>query len=510
MIDTSRAVLDADTLPPDVFGRRVLSSVAWRGVSRFFVEISKVAVLVVLAHRLSPGDFGVAAEVMVVAGLVTIFSGLGLGAGLIQKHSPDELDWSTAFWAGLAISVAATLAGIALSGQIARFFGQPEVKPLFRAYSLVFLIGGLTTVQTQKLIRKLNYRALEIRTMVGTAAGAAAAVAAALLGWGAWAIILQQLVASGVMTLLLWRLSHWRPMWRFSGRRLRELSGFGVNVSGTLLLGELTRNADNVLIGRFLGATSLGAYSMAYTVMLLPFSRLTAPLVDVLYSAFARVREDIDLVWTTWIRANRLIAAISVPLLVGLAITAPDFVHLILGDKWNRAVHVLEILCWVGLLQSLQGLNASVLQARDRTHVQLRFGAVSCALNVAAFIGGLHWGIIGVAVAFSLSMTLTHPAYVWLTVSAVGRKPLDFYRSLRGVFAAAVGMAIVVFAARILMAMGGVSAAYRLAVAVVLGGGAYVGLCMWRVPEILSDLRRLRPRGEATVAVQTATPRSDS
>lgn len=489
-------------IAPDDLRRRVFSSIAWRGMSRVFLELSKIGVLLVLARLLTPAEFGVAAEVLVVSGLIPIFSGLALGAGLIQMRDPDELDWATAFWASLALSAVATGACFAAAGTVADFFGEPEVKPLLQAFSAVFLIGGFTTIQTQMLIRALNYRALEIRTMIGTAVGAVVAIAAALRGAGAWAIILQHLAASVVMTALLWRFSPWRPQRAFSWTRFKRLGRFGTNVSGTLLFGEATRNANNILIGRFLGAHALGIYSISYTAILLPFSRLTAPLMEVLYPAFARISDDAARVESLWLRANRVVAAIAIPALAGLALTAPDFVHVVLGSRWEDAVHVLQILCWVGLLQAVQGLNASILQARDRTGPQLRLAAISSVLNIAAFAVGLRWGVVGVAVCFAISTTLAHPLYVAVTTRALGRPFVAFYRALRGVVEAAGAMAAAIVGIQVFMS----EPSHRLVASAVVGASVYVLACAWRAPELLQEVRGvLQARRAAAATMATAS-----
>src|SRR4029079_10598497 len=106
-----------------------------------------------------------------------------------------------------------------------------------------------------------------------------------------------------------------------------------------------------------------------------------APVYEVLFPAFSRLGDDTRRIARSWLRANRVIAAISLPAMAGLIVVAPDFVQVVLGEQWAEATPVIRILAWVGLVQSLVRLNSSVLQARDRTDVLLRWSLLITAVN---------------------------------------------------------------------------------------------------------------------------------
>jgi O-antigen/teichoic acid export membrane protein len=482
----------AEAPAPADLRARVLRGVAWKTASRALLESSKLVVGVLLARLLTPHDFGVAGMVIVFAGIVPIFSGLALGAALVQRSELSEADRSTAFWTGIGLGAVLTAAGIAASGAVARFYGQPEVRPLFAALSTSFVLTALGMTHGQLLVRELDYRRLELRTMAGTLAGAVTGVTVAVLGYGPWAIIAQLLAATGASTALLWLFSPWRPRFVYSWASLRSLVGFGGNVSGTLVLNELNSNTDNLLVGRFLGASALGTYAVAYNVMLLPFSRLTAPLQEVLYAAFSRVQDDRERVLAVWLRVNRLLAAAALPMLAGLVVVAPELVHVLLGDRWHGAIPVIRILAWVGAFQALQGLNASVLQACDRTSTLLRFALVSFAANLGAFVLGLRWGIVGVAACFAVTTTLVQPFYAALAMRAVGSSLRAFLANLRGVVAATVAMLAAVVPAHALLL--GTGAALRLLLVVLVGAAVYLPALRAFDGQVLSELKRLRPR----------------
>ncbi|HEV7492797.1 MOP flippase family protein [Baekduia sp.] len=473
---------------------QVLSGVMWKIVSQAFRQGSRLIVALILARLLTPEQFGVSAEVLVVSSLVIVFADLAFGAALIQRKEISELDKSTAFWACTLFGVFFTALGFVCAGPLADFYNEPQVEPLFRVMSFIFLTTSLSTVQESLLNRELSFKVLETRMMIATVGGAAVGITSAALGGGSWAIILQALSLSIFSTLLLWTMSPWRPRFQFSFASLKSMAGFSTYIFGHRLLYYLHRNSDNLLIGRFVGAASLGAYAIAYNVILVPFSRIAAPIQDVVFPAFSRIQNDKERIGEGWIRITRMVAAVTVPSLVGLAIVAGDFVNLVLGSKWHEATTVIQVLAWVGILQSLQSLNTGILEALGHARAIFRWTVVFFVAHLTAFVVGLHWGIVGVAVGYSISTTLIEPSYLLLTSRAVGMSPWRFLEAVAGVFEASAGMGLVVLGAHYGLVQADVPGPLRLLACVLIGAVVFAALAAWRQPEILEEVKDLRAR----------------
>ncbi|MEW6581441.1 MAG: oligosaccharide flippase family protein, partial [Actinomycetota bacterium] len=246
-------------------------------------------------------------------------------------------------------------------------------------------------------------------------------------------------------------------------------------------------------------------YSVAYNLMLVPVERIAAPIRQLLFPAFARIQDDTARLASAWLRVSRLVAAICAPAMVGLAIVAHDFVQVVLGERWDRAAPVVQILAWVGLLQSVESLNGSLLMARDRSGTLLRFSAAALALSLVGFGVGLHWGIVGVATGYAIATTLSWIALARLTARAIGSSLMDLWRSVAGIVQASLVLAAGVLAGRLALVANGVPAGPRLAILVALGAALYVPCCAWRAPELVSEVRGLRPRRRGAAAAPGAT-----
>lgn len=483
----------------------VISGVGWITVSQGAIQILAFATSIVIARFLTPFEVGLAAEALVFASLALVIVDFGFASVLVQRPALTEDDKATAFWAGMALGVTLTLLGVAASWPIADIYGEPEVQPLFAVLSLSFLFTAPGIVQGALLTRELAFRSLELRTIVATTVSCATGVALAIAGAGPWAIVAQDLAITSVSTALLWAASEWRPAWRFSMRSLRGMAAYTSNVFGARMLAWGTINLDNFLIGRFVGTGPLGAYTLAYSVMVTPVNRIAMPITQVFFPAFSRARDPARIA-SMWLRAVRMVALVVVPLMLGLIAVAPDFVPVVFGERWSDAIPVIQILAPVGLIQAVVGLNGGILQALDRTRTLFRFTAALSALTVAAFAAGLSWGIEGVAVGYLVVTVAMLPVFLKLTTDAVGIRPADWLRSVAGVTLCGIAMALAVFGARELLLGTDLAAAARLALLVAFGAIVYAGLVWWREPQVRIELARLRRRRRAAAGAMAPEP----
>lgn len=473
---------------------KVVRGVGWKAASTVSVQVTRMIVAIILARLLTPREFGIAAALLVFSGMAMILTDLALGAALVQRAKITELDRSTIFWTSVTLGVVLMGACAASAGLIASFYGEATMTPMVVVFSATFLLSGLSATQGALMTRDLAFRALEVRMIVATLAGAVVGVTIAVLGYGAWAIIWQALTTTAISTVLLWVYSSWRPHFMFSFTNLRDLGASGLRMFGSQFAFFLNKNTDNVLIARFLGATSLGAYAIAYNLILFPVTRIAGPIRSVLFPAMSRVQDQRERLIKGWLTGNRLIAAIAVPAMLGMVVVAPDFVPVVLGDQWDSATPVLQILAVVGLVQALQIICGSALNAIGEFSAVLRFTVASYIVNVGAFAAGLHWGIVGVATAYAIATVALFPVFIWLTASRLGSTVGTYARSLWGVTQAGVGMLAVVWALRMLLVSAGIPAGLRLVALIVAGAVVYLGLLKLRSPELIREARGLRSR----------------
>jgi PST family polysaccharide transporter len=285
---------------------------------------------------------------------------------------------------------------------------------------------------------------------------------------------------------------------------LRELGSFGVRQLGGAFFTILNKNTDNLLIGRFLGSTPLGLYAFSYNLMLAPLARVVGPLHQVAFPAFSRLQDDRERLAGVWIRSNRMIAALCVPPLVGVMVTAPDAVPLVFGDHWASAAPVVQVLCWVGILQSLQAMNDAILQAGNAVRTYLRYTTAAFVVNLGAFAVGLHWGIMGVAVAFAAASTLLAVVYTVVVSRTLDLSTRALVVGVRGVGEAVIGMLVPTLAIWTVMDGGPGHRLAHVAATVAVAAPTYLLLLLWRERRVAVEVKRLvQSRRARSVAAPT-------
>ena len=485
---------DAPAAATTTLRQQVVSGIGWKAATQVVSQATRIVVGIALAGLLVPRDYGLASMALLFVGVASVFTDLSFGQALIARRTITEQDRSTAFWSTLAAGAVCAGSGVAAAPLVADFFSTPAVAHLFAVTSILFVITSFSSTQIALLTREMRFRSLQLREIAGTVIGGVVGVALAFGGAGAWALIAQALTAEGIALVLVWRFSPWRPRLIYSKESLRRLGSFAGKTSGARVLGYVNLNADNFLIARFLGAVPLGVYAVAYNVMFAPLARLATPIQQVLFPAFALISADPRRTGAAWLRGNRIVAAISVPAFVGLAVVAPDFVPVVLGHRWHKAIPVLQLLCIAGLSQSLQSLNHSMLQALDRAGALLAFMIFSATLTVSSFAIGLHWGVVGVAAGFAAARTTVLPVFTTIVARAAQTPVLAFARSVRPVLEVSAAMGALAYGVRLALMHAGVSAGLRLAVVVAAGAILYVALLLWResglVAEIWAVVRR--------------------
>jgi O-antigen/teichoic acid export membrane protein len=462
--------------------------------------------IVILARLLTPDDFGVAAMALVATTIVSLFADPALAVTLIQRPTITERDRSTVFWVTFAVGGLATVVGVAISPLVANFFGEPQVTALFAATSLTFTVVALGATQRALLARKLDFRGLQLREIGSALIGFVAAIALAVGGFGPWAVVGNTIVAAVASTVLLWFLTPWRPHFMFSRQSFRELGSFGGQLFLARMFTWANTNADNLLVGRFLGPAALGFYALAYNVMFLPMTRLAVPLQAVLSPAYSRMQHDVERLEAAWLKSYRIIVGLLAPGFFGIMVVAPDLIPVAFGSKWEEAVHPLQLLCLAGAAHAVVTLDWAILQARGKGGTLLRLYGFVAIVSVASFVIGLQFGIVGVAAAYAIAKWLLFLPDTWITTRGVSFRFWPAVRASAGPLPLALAAAAVSFLLREALVAADVIPFARL----LLVGGVmllvYVGLVLAVAPETVGEARRaLRRRSGQGGAETTAS-----
>jgi PST family polysaccharide transporter len=473
----------------------MVSGARWMSVNQVVVQVTRLAVQVVMARLLDPQAFGLMAMALVVLLFLEIVRGFGTGMAVVQRREVGQDLLSSIFFFNIVLGVATTaLMALAAPG-IAAVYGDRALAPVLQVLCLSLLMMSAGDLQQWLLRRDMKFAAVAAANIVGAVLGGVCSVILGVMGYGVWALVIGNVVGFAVAAAIAWVTSPWRPSAHFRLGDVRQVIGFSANLSAFNIFNFFLLNGDKIIVGRFLGAGPLGFYGLAQRVLMYPVTSISVALQEVMFAGLSRVQDDHAVFRQTYFRACAVTAMICFPATAVLAVVASDAVLVVLGEQWRPLVPLIWILAPVGGIQSVSFSVGVIYNAKGRSDLLLRWGIFSGLLVLGSYFAGLPWGVIGVAATYSATMVLLLIPGFAIPFRLVDARLRDLVKTLWPYVWATGATAVAVTAAREGTHLAGLPRAACLGVSVTTGAACYCGLMWMCQPPALADLRRFAAPG---------------
>jgi len=486
---------------PRGLGRAAAGGVLWGTASQGVRQLLQVGITALLARRLAPADFGLIGMAGVTLAFVAPLNELGMGAALVQKKDATADHALAVFWAQISFATVAALVLAAGAPLLGAFFHRPDLVPLLRVMSLNLPLGAAASAPLALLTRELRFRRIAAVETASLALGGATGVGLALSGAGVWSLAGQSLTASASTALLLLTLSGLSPFSRPNRTHLRELVRFSAPLTAYQWLNFLSRNLDDILIGKFLGASALGYYQLAYRVMMYPLQKVSDVVGRVAFPALASIQDELARMRQAYLRTVRSIALVTLPMMAVVVVAAPELTRVLFGPAWGPVAPLVRILGFAGMAGSIGTTVGTLFLARGRSGLMLRWELLASACYAAAIVAGLRFGLTGVAVAYTGTSLLLWPLSHLVANRLIDLRMRDLLAALVPQAALAAGLAFALAALRLawrpeglgaqtaFLALCAVAGAGTLATAGLLGRPAAAGEAAALLRETLGGAR---------------------
>ncbi len=421
--------------------KSVTRGVFWSGISQFSTQIYQLVVITILARLLFPEDFGIIGMAMIFTGLVKTINELGLSAAIIQKKSINDNHLSTSFWISLGLGIILFITTVIISPYIAEFFKNDQVGPVVSVLSIGFIFGPCGVVHRSLLQKDIEFKKIAVTEISASVMSGALSIILALLGFGVWSLVFGTILSNLTRVVLLWKVCTWRPSMTFDLTSFKELFSFGAHVMGSRFLNYIDSNIDYLLIGKFLSATALGHYTLAYQLSTFPLTKISSIITSVTFPAFSIVQDDNDTLRSAYLKVNKYISTITFPLLAGLIMVAPDFIPIVFGEKWAPMIVPLQILCVAGALKSVLTTVGSIFLSKGHSDIQFKWNVFTAIVLPIAILIGIRYGITGVAMAITIMSFL-----LFLIIQSVANNliNLNFSDYFKALYPATTGSMLVI------------------------------------------------------------------
>ena len=364
----------------------------------------QLASTVVLARLLGPEEYGVIAMVMAVAAFAQVFGDLGLSTAAIQKKGLTDAQQTNLFWLNVLVGLVLTCVVAASAPLVVKFYAREELLWVTVAVSINFLIASLGAQHSARLVRDMQFAKKSIATIAGALLTLLLSIYLAYAGCSYWSLVWGRLAGALVAMLLLWCFSPFLPSLPNRGSEMRELVGFGANVTASSFVNYFSRNLDNILIGKYVGAEALGFYGRAYQLLMFPINSLRAPIQAVAFPAMSRLDPNSEEYRRYYSQLVRVVSWLTMPLMAFVCMSADDIVDVVLGDTWADVAPILAILALVGIVQPVSSLRGIIMLSSGQTKRQLKATVMTAILVLSSFCFGINWGVTGIAWSYAIAV----------------------------------------------------------------------------------------------------------
>jgi PST family polysaccharide transporter len=376
--------------------RSLLDGIAWTSMVTYLAQILSWAATLFIVHYLVPDDYGLVGLAALYLGLVQVVSDLGVGAAVITFRDLSRAEISQFNTVAVAAGATCVLLSLVAAVPLGRFFGEPRLPAILAVMSLSFVISAFRVVPLATMQRDLAFRRLALIDAAVAIVGSSASMTMAVLGFGYWTLAIAPLVNATLQTTLL--VAH-KPT-RFERPQLaaiRKPLVFSSHTLTTRFTWYAYSNADFFVIGRFMGKTALGAYTLGWTLSGLAVEKVTALIGRVTPAFFSSVQRDLPELRRYLLIVTEGLSLITFPACIGIALVADDLVRVALGPGWSSSVAPLRWLAVFAAFRSVQPLFPQVLSAIGEAHATMKNALLTVCVLPFGFYVATRWGIVGVA-----------------------------------------------------------------------------------------------------------------
>lgn len=383
-------------------GRGMAKGAAWMVGMRLAMRGFGMVSMVILARLLVPEDFGLVALATLLSGLLEVTSNFSFDTALIRDQTAGRKHYDTAWTLSVIRSAVLAAVLVVLAIPAAQFFEDPRVEALVYCLALASFFEGFQNVGVVDFRKKLEFHKEFLFFTAQKLVSVVVGITLAFLWRDYWALIVGIMAGKGALVVFSYLMHPYRP--RFCLSEWREIFHFTKWLLANNILTYVYSRTDTLLIGKFLGAQSLGIYSMAFEISNLITSELVSPIRRALFPGFAKLAADREKLKTSVLDSLALIALVGTPMAAGIGLIADPLVPILLGEKWLETIPLIEVLAIYGLFHTMSTTTGPAYLALGRPQYLTALALVGAGITVPMLFYGIdRAGAYGAAIAITVA-----------------------------------------------------------------------------------------------------------
>lgn len=352
--------------------KKAVTGAVWKFAERILAQVITLAVSLVIARLLNPSDYGVVSLVTAFFAFANVIISGGLNTALIQKKNADREDYNTVFTVSLLVAFLIYLLIYLLAPWIAHIYDQPVLVPIMRVLGLSLPIYALKSIVCAYVSANLQFKMFFFATLSGTLVSAAVGVYMALNGFGAWALVAQQLTNTAIDTLVLFCITKIKLSFHIATARLRSLLSYGSRIMLSSLLGVTVTQINPLFIGLKYTSADLSFYTKGRSLPDTLSSSMVYTISSVLFPVLSKVQDDREKILNYTRRYMQVASFVTFPVMFGFMAVSENFIRVFLTEKWLPAAYYIQIACVALAFDVVAAGNCETIKAMGRSDIFLK------------------------------------------------------------------------------------------------------------------------------------------
>ena len=362
----------------------------WGALNNGAMQVLNAVFGILLARRLSQEDYGLIGMLTIFTLIANSLQDSGFVTALTNKKNATHSDYNSVFWFNIGVSLCLYILFFFCAPLIAWFFDEPILTNLSRYYFFGFFIASFSIVPRAILFRQIKQKELAIMGLTALLISGIVGIAMAYNGMAYWGLATQTIVFNLMVSILSWVISGWIPtfplsVWRKSpsgwAGPIREMFAFSSKMLITNIFIGVNNNIFSVVLGKLYTKHEVGTYNQANKWNTMGSSTITGMVQGVAQPTFVEVGDDLERLRRAFSKMLRFTCFVSFPVMFGLSLVAPEFIVVLIGEKWLSSAHLMQLLCIGGAFLPIATLYYNLIIARGKSDVYMwNIIAQGCAI----------------------------------------------------------------------------------------------------------------------------------
>ena len=391
-------------------------------------KVLTAGAMLLIAYFLSPSEYGVGIQALAIYSFISIFQPMTVGDVLIAHPTRFSLLAPSA--SGLAMILGCFTALITL-------LGIPLVIYLYSDYPASWLIGLMTVQALRPVIEakfvvplsamrlSLAYPKMAFIDGVVQMGATLLSVAMAALGGRATALVVPQIINIAAKATWYSRLVTPPHSARFHPKLALYLFKSFIKAASAQYIHNIIWMLEIIVLGFVSGKYETGLFGLAYSIAAQANTVIAYQLGVVLQPIFGRLQDDPERQVAGFLKAQRVLSAVCVPICFTQAVLAEPLFRLVLDAKWQPAIPIFQVVSLMQAFYFATGPSMSCLRAQRRFGTFFAWQGIQLLISVPIYWMGADWkGALGIALASGACWAISAPLVVWLCTIASPRKHL--------------------------------------------------------------------------------------